>query len=111
MVTFNRNTAIKFPVPYGTLSGLDNLAAISPFWCLASSRQPNGSGTYYETLSKTDLAIHSEQIRSGFNKPGYLAIWGLQVTWENLTSDGAPINNILVRIVDIIYSIFDSISC
>ena len=103
MVTFNRPTWIKYPVPYGTSSASSSIAAISPFWCLASPNQPGGSGTYYQVLANSDLTIYNDQIRSQFNKPGYTATWGLQVTWANLTTDN--VNG--VRTVDIKKAILD----
>ncbi|RDD39381.1 Mucin-like protein [Trichoplax sp. H2] len=92
MVTFNRNTWVKYPVPYGGAVITASVAAISPFWCLASPQQPNGSGTYYEKLTESALSIYSAEIRSAFNKTDYVASWGLQVTWENLVVDSTPID-------------------
>ena len=106
MVTFNRPTWIKYPVPYGTASTLNGIASISPFWCLASPRQPNGSGTYYQQLSSSDLMIYNGQIQLQFNKPGYTAKWGLQVTWENLIADNVSITTTQVRTIYISRSFY-----
>ncbi|RDD39384.1 Mucin-like protein [Trichoplax sp. H2] len=93
MVTFNRNSWIKYPVPFGSSAAIRGLTAISPFWCLASSQQPNCTGTYYETLRMDLLTTYSNEIRTGFQKPNFNATWGLQVTWENILADGAQPNS------------------
>ena len=97
MVSFNRNSWIKYPVPFGNSATLDGLVAVAPFWCLAASEQPNGAGTYYETLSMASLTTFSNEIRPTIQNQNFTATWGLQVTWENIVGDAMPVNPSKVR--------------
>lgn len=95
MITFNRNTQIRYPIPFG-LSKIAGLAAISPYWSLAASRQPNGSGTFYHALKFAELISLRNEIRTAFDSR-FKPAWGFQVTWLNIVPDVA--NSTLVRLL------------
>ncbi|RDD39383.1 Mucin-like protein [Trichoplax sp. H2] len=105
MVTFNRYIPVKYPIPFGSATSISGLAAISPFWCLAATKQPAGSGTYYETMSPSELATYSNETRVAFSRNNFSAKWGLQVTWENIVPNSntanvsSPKNTFQVQIV------------
>ena len=95
IITFNRNARIRYPIPFG-LPQIAGLAAIAPYWSLASPQQPNGSDTFYQTLKDAELISYNNEIRTAFSNRQFTATWGFQVTWLNIVPDVA--NSLLVRL-------------